>query len=156
HLARGRPGRNRRVVAGRRRTPGMRRNHVLWSGAMGIELPIGRRAVTAFIHDVAMAALSFPLALWLRLGGRLMEQAGPFIIPGTALFAGVAAAIFLLLGLYRGVWRYASLSDLIAILRAVTLLILVYLPIMFVLSRLQGMPRSALVINWFVLVFLLG
>src|SRR5262249_53684399 len=37
-----------------------------------------------------------------------------------------------------------------------TLIILIYLPIMFVLSRLQGMPRSALVINWFVLVFLLG
>jgi O-antigen biosynthesis protein WbqV len=123
---------------------------------MGIKLPIGQRAATAFIHDVAMAAVSFPVALWLRLGDRLMEQAGTFIVPGTALFAGVAAAVFLLLGLYRGVWRYASLSDLLAILRAVTLVILVYLPIMFVLSRLQGMPRSALAINWFVLVFLLG
>jgi O-antigen biosynthesis protein WbqV len=123
---------------------------------MGIQLPLGRRAVTAFVHDVAMAAVSFPLALWLRLGDHLMEQAGSFLLPGTALFAGVAALVFLLLGLYRGVWRYASLSDLIAILRAVTLVILVYLPVMFLLSRLQGMPRSALAINWFVLAFLLG
>lgn len=131
-------------------------NRVLLSGRMGIHLPLGRRAATAFAHDVAMAALSFPLALWLRLGDRLIEQAGGFLLPGTALFAGVAALVFLLLGLYRGVWRYASLSDLVAILRAATLVILVYLPIMFVLSRLQGMPRSTLAINWFVLVFLLG
>jgi O-antigen biosynthesis protein WbqV len=123
---------------------------------MGIQLPIGRRALTAFVHDVAMAAVSFPLALWLRLGDHLTEQAGSFILPGTALFAAVAALVFLLLGLYRGVWRYASLSDLIAILRAVTLLILVFLPVMFLASRLDGMPRSALAINWFVLVFLLG
>ncbi len=122
----------------------------------GLALGFGWRTVFAFVHDVAMAAAAFVLALYLRLGDRLMEQAGPFLAYGTVIFAAVAALVFLLVGLHRGIWRYASMNDLIAILRAATLVILIYLPIMFVLSRLDGMPRSALLIGWFVLIFLLG
>ena len=122
----------------------------------GLGTGFGWRAAIAFGHDVAMAAVAFVLALYLRLGDRLLDQAGPFLAYGTAIFTVVAAIVFLLLGLYRGLWRYASMSDLIAILRAATLVILVFLPIMFVLSRLAGMPRSALLISWFVLIFLLG
>ena len=122
----------------------------------GLALGFGWRTVFAFVHDVAMAAAAFVLALYLRLGDRLMEQAGPFLAYGTVIFATVAALVFLLAGLHRGIWRYASMNDLIAILRAATLVILIYLPIMFVLSRLDGMPRSALLIGWFVLIFLLG
>ncbi len=64
--------------------------------------------------------------------------------------------MFLLTGLYRGIWRYASLPDLFNIARAVSLTVLVFLPVMFVLTRLEALPRSTLLINWFVLIALLG
>ncbi len=59
-------------------------------------------------------------------------------------------------GLYRGIWRYASLSDLLAIGRAVTIALLIFLPITFIFNRLDSVPRGSLVITWFVLIFLLG
>ena len=43
-----------------------------------------------------------------------------------------------------------------AILKAVTLAILVFVPVMFLLNRLEAMPRSTLLINRFVLMALHG
>src|SRR5579862_7644183 len=59
-------------------------------------------------------------------------------------------------GLYRGIWRYASLPDLFAIARAATLTVLIFLPVMFLVTRLETFPRSTLFINWLVLIALLG
>ena len=78
------------------------------------------------------------------------------LLPTWALFVAVAAASFLVTGLYRGLWRYASLNDLVAILKAATLAIFLFMLLGFVMTRLEGLPRTSLVINWFVLIFLLG
>ncbi len=106
------------------------------------------------LHDVAMAALSFPLSVWLRVGS--LEPNLPFLGLGTASFSACAAGVFLFTRINRGVWRYASLRDLLEISRAVTLTILIFLAIQFLTTRLQGYPRSAALIDWFVLIFLLG
>jgi len=115
------------------------------------------RGHIAFLHDVIMAALSFLLSLWLRLGDRLFFSWDSHrLIMATGLFTLVAAGAFLSLRLYRGIWRYASLNDLLALTKAVTVTILVFLPLLFLLTRLEDVPRSMLVINWFVLLALLG
>jgi O-antigen biosynthesis protein WbqV len=54
------------------------------------------------------------------------------------------------------VWRYASIEEMIQIARAVGFTILIFVLCMFFITRLQQMPRSALMINWFVLVALMG
>jgi FlaA1/EpsC-like NDP-sugar epimerase len=68
----------------------------------------------------------------------------------------VAAVVFLGMRLYRGIWRYASVNDLVALVRAVTLVILAFVPILFLVTRLEDFPRSLPIINWFVLIALLG
>lgn len=115
-----------------------------------------RRALVAFLHDVAMAALAFVMALVLRLGSGAFEALEQGLWLPAVIFTAVAAGVFLLTGLYRGVWRYASLSDLVAIVRAATLALLVFLPVTFLLTRLEQVPRSAFVIAWFLLVSLLA
>jgi FlaA1/EpsC-like NDP-sugar epimerase len=117
---------------------------------------LSARAEVAFLHDAFMAAASFLLSLQLRLGGEMLDYAGESLLIGTVIFTTVAVTVFWWMGLYRGVWRYASMNDLLAISRAVTLTILIFLPLMFLVTRLESMPRSVLVINWFVLMFLLG
>ena len=47
--------------------------------------------------------------------------------PAVGIFTAVAGGVFWFTGLYRGVWRYASMSDMLAITRAVTLVILIFL-----------------------------
>jgi O-antigen biosynthesis protein WbqV len=118
---------------------------------------IPRRGWYVFAHDVVMAALSFLLSLYLRVG-----DAVPLFFPtdtlvlATVVFTAIAGAVFLLTNLYRGVWRYASLSDLLAVARASTLTVALFLLVLFVWTRLEPMPRSVPFINWLVLTALLG
>jgi FlaA1/EpsC-like NDP-sugar epimerase len=121
-----------------------------------VVFPTSRRALLAFLHDVAMAALSLIIALALRLGGGVWNYAPRLMLVYLLAFTLIAAGAFLVTGLYRGIWRYASLPDLFNIARAVTLTIAVFLGVMFVLTRLEALPRSTLLIDGFVLAALLG
>lgn len=114
-----------------------------------------RRSTIAAIHDICMAALSFILSLYLRLGDNI-TIAYEYVFIGTVLFTAVCFMVFTSMRLYQGIWRYASVPDLIAIVKSVTLAILIFLPLLFVVTRLEGFPRSSLFINWLVLIVLLG
>ena len=119
-----------------------------------VRLPF--RAYIAYAHDVFMAAVSFVLALYLRLGDQILYYSQSLLLEGTILFTAVSAVVFWFMGLYRGVWLYASVNDLLAIARATSVAILAFLLIMFLWTRLETLPRSLLVIDWFVLLALLG
>ncbi len=114
------------------------------------------RAFAALLHDIFMAGLSFVLALGLRLGDQALPHLTERLIPAWILFVGVGGAVFWVTGLYRGIWRYASMNDLAAIVKAVTITLMIYVPIAFLTTRGADIPRSSIVINWFVLIFLLG
>ena len=114
------------------------------------------RARIAFTHDVIMAALSFPLSLYLRMGDGIFIFAGSYLLRGTIIFTLIAAVVFLTSRLYKGIWRYASIDDLVAMTKAVTLIVLIFLPLMFIVGRLESVPRSLPLINWFVLLAMLG
>lgn len=114
------------------------------------------RQTIAFVHDIAMAAISFVAALALRLGPGALDALSRELWLALVLFTAVCAVVFRFTGLYRGIWRYASLNDLEAIVRAATLSILIFLAVSFLITRLDDLPRASLIINWFVLVFLLG
>ena len=54
---------------------------------------------------------------------------------------------------YRGVWRFASMNDLLRIIRAVTVAVLIVFPVLYLFSLLQDIPRSILPLYG---VFLIG
>ncbi len=114
------------------------------------------RQKIAFGHDLIMAFLSLPIAMFLRMGRDMFIYDISFVVFAAGVFALVAGTCFWTLNLYGGIWRYASLNDLMVILKAVTLAILVFVPLMFMLNRLEWIPRSTPMINWFVLAALLG
>ena len=122
---------------------------------MRAKLPLGRAKI-AYGHDIFMASLSLPLSLWLRMGSSIDTVPTEFVVQSTVLFAVVAACVFWPMGLYRGIWRYASMNDLIQITKAVSLAVLIFVPILFITSRAEFLPRSLPIINWFVLMTLLG
>src|SRR4029077_5268435 len=103
-----------------------------------------------------MAALSVVASLYLRLGSDVLDYKPPLTITYILSFTAIAGTVFLFTGLYRGIWRYASLPDLFNIARAVTITVAIFVPVMFVLTRLEALPRSTLLIDWFVLIALLG
>ena len=119
-------------------------------------LPSFNRARIAFAHDTFMAALSFPLSMYLRLGDFYYFYIGEYILAASFAFAAISAPIFLYSRMYRGIWAYASIEDLAAITKGVTLSILIFLPALFLFTRLEQLPRSLPLIQWFILMALLG
>ena len=119
-------------------------------------LPPLNRARIAFAHDVAMAMASFPLALWLRTGSEFGFYTQGYIVEGTVAFGLIAAAVFRFSRMYRGIWAYASIDDLVAITRGVTITLLIFVPLLFLATRLDFFPRSVPFIQWVLLIAMLG
>jgi O-antigen biosynthesis protein WbqV len=115
-----------------------------------------QRSHIAFVHDIIMAAISFPLALYLRVGEGVVYYAPNNILFSAGIFTLIAAVSFWYFGLYRGIWRYASLNDVIRIAKAVSVAVAVLFLVLFLTTRLDWMPRSAPIIQWFLLMALLG
>ncbi len=110
-----------------------------------------------FIHDLAMAALTLPLALYLRLDVQAFERFSPDeLLVMVGGFVAIAAVSFRFQNMYHGIWRYASINDLLAIVRGVTLLVVVSTLALFLYNRLENFPRSTPFIAWCVLLLLLG
>ncbi len=114
------------------------------------------RGLIVYGHDIFMAAASFLLSVYLRLGLWGFEVYPERWVAACLLFMVICAVVFWPSGMYRGVWRYASLNDLWAITKAVTAAVLIFAFVMFIWTRLEPLPRSVLLINWFVLMALLG
>jgi len=128
-------------------------------GHSSVTLPLppnSHRALLAFLHDVVMAAASFAVAFYLRLGTDALSYEPRMTLAYGGMFTAVAGVVFLFTGLYRGIWRYASLPDLFNITKAATFTVLIALLVMFVFARVETFPRSTLLINWLVLIAFLG
>jgi O-antigen biosynthesis protein WbqV len=115
-----------------------------------------QRSHITFVHDIFMAAVSFPLALYMRVGEGIQFYDLNSIILSSLSFMLISAACFWYLGLYRGIWRYASLNDLSTIAKAVTAAVAILFLVLLLTTRLDWLPRSAPLIQWFLLMALLG
>lgn len=119
-------------------------------------LRLNRRVLLVAAHDIVMAAVSLPLAIWLRFWIVDIDWSPWEAWQPTLIFAAVAGVVFQYTGLYRGIWHFASLRDMLAILRGSLLSLLIFLPLLFVFTRLADYPRSALVMQFFILMLLLA
>ncbi|MCR9072263.1 MAG: polysaccharide biosynthesis protein [Alphaproteobacteria bacterium] len=114
-----------------------------------------RRSLLIFGHDTFLAAVSFPLALYIRLGEDIVRWPEQAITHGTALFTLTALAVFLVMRLDTHIWRYTSVGDLAQIVRAVLVIIAAFLALQFVVTRLETLPRSFLLIEAVLLTIML-
>ncbi len=118
-------------------------------------LPKVSRSLVIFAHDLAAALASLVLAILLLENGRLVLADARFLVHAVPLFLALASASFLAFGLHRGIWSYTSISDLGAIVKASTWVILLFVAIELVAQGTTAVPRAAWVIQWLVLVVLL-
>lgn len=114
------------------------------------------RSFLTLIHDTFIIILSLQVSIFLRLGEDISQISTPAIVLNTFLYVLFGIAIFLGKHIYRGMWRYASLGDLVSISLSVTYITLLYIPVMFFLPPEFSLPRSTPLINWFVLTSFLG
>ncbi|MFA5684239.1 MAG: nucleoside-diphosphate sugar epimerase/dehydratase [Lysobacteraceae bacterium] len=113
-----------------------------------------RIAVVA--HDLGMVWLAWFAMNYVRYRFQDPPQAVPLFTPEILLVLVAQGAVFWWTGLYRGLWRFASLPDLWNIARAGVFGALGISLVLFVFSRLEGVPRSVLLLYPLVLLVLLG
>ncbi len=115
-----------------------------------------RRSLVAAIHDITMAALSLPLALYLRLGDEAWAFAEPYFALHMLVFMACFVGAVFAFSLQREVWRYVSINELTTLARVVTLSIVLTYAALFLMQRLEGIPRSLPLLHWMVLGALLS
>ena len=112
------------------------------------------RTALAFLHDIAAAAAAWLIAYWLRFNLEVPQPFDTLMLESLLWVVPLQAAIFWWFGLYRGIWRYASLPDLKRIVIAVAVAALA-LPALFLMLRI-AVPRSVLVFDPVLLVMIMG
>ena len=109
------------------------------------------RAHLAFVHDVIMAAAAFTAAVSLTMGFARVFSA-PVEVFWNAVLYGIAAAVsFKVTKLYRSLWYYVSLTEMMCIIKSVTLCTAVFLPIYLLSPTLSHYPIHTVIAAWFVL-----
>jgi FlaA1/EpsC-like NDP-sugar epimerase len=112
---------------------------------------------TVVIHDMLMILVAWLLAYWFRFN----LQSVPHDYWQSALLylwivIPIQAALFWLVGLYRGVWRFASLPDLLRILKGTGIGLVVIVAVIFALYLLESVPRSVPLLYGLFLIILLS
>ena len=116
-----------------------------------------RSRIAAVIHDVVMIPIAWVGAYWLRYN--LGTVPDPFLdralilIPAIVVVQGL---IFYSFGLYRGVWRFASIADFLRIAKAVLVGVTVCGMLLFLTTRMQYVPRSVPILYGVLLFGFLG
>jgi FlaA1/EpsC-like NDP-sugar epimerase len=105
------------------------------------------RRLSVFAHDVLAAGLAWMAAFWLRFNFDIPADYQELMLGTLPWALGIHAAVFWVLGLYRGLWRYASLSDLQRIGVAIGIAALA-VPAAFALVQLaMPVPRTVYVLT---------
>lgn len=97
----------------------------------------------AVMLDLCMVFVAWIGSYWLRFNlgviqDRYIEYAFE-VLPVVIVIQGIALYLF---GVFRGVWRFTSLDDLVRIIKAVTIGTAILMALMFVTVRLGDVPRS--------------
>ncbi|MBK1646664.1 polysaccharide biosynthesis protein [Thiocapsa imhoffii] len=102
-----------------------------------------RSRLLVFVHDMLMIPAAWGLAYWMRFNlayvpPEFIEEA----ISALPLVVVVVGSVYWAFGLYRGVWRFASINDLVRIALAVLVGTTLLLFVFFALNRMAYIPRS--------------
>src|SRR3989338_4793134 len=114
------------------------------------------RVALAMLHDAMAVALAWVGAYLLRLNFELSPNFWAESSRALLWIVPLQMAVFWRFGLYRGIWRYASLNDLRRIVLAVLLAGLLIPFVLWMLHVNLFVPRAVLVLNPLLLILMMG
>ena len=106
------------------------------------------------VHDLCIVVVVWVGLRWLASAAG--APAAPSLIREVVLALVLQGAAFQMVGLYRGVWRFASLPDLANIVRGVVIGLVAIVTVTLLANWLPSIPRRVLVPYPLALIFLLG
>jgi FlaA1/EpsC-like NDP-sugar epimerase len=119
-------------------------------------LKVSRYTLLALAHDLCAAALAWAAAYYLRFNFELPPDYRGEMWRTLLWVAPLQLLVFWYMGLYRGIWRYASVADLRRIFMAV-LLAAMLIPLVLWMFRINAVvPRSVLILDPILLLLAMG
>jgi FlaA1/EpsC-like NDP-sugar epimerase len=112
-------------------------------------------------YDALLITVAAPLAFFIRLDlSPALVHSLPLLLTFIAAALAIKLPIFYGFGLYRQYWRYASIAELKLIATAVTVsslvLTVLFVAILLPYDLLPTFPRSVLLIDWLMMLLLIG
>lgn len=116
---------------------------------------LNHRTAAAFLHDLCAIAIAWWLAFLLRFNFELPADYAQAALSSLIWVLPLFGILFFVFGLYRGIWRYASLSDLQHLAAAVSIggLLLAAVVVLFGVALI---PRSVLLLHPVLLAVIMG
>lgn len=114
------------------------------------------RKFSVIFHDFIMVATAWLLAYGVKYNFELAGAGWEYYRHTIAIVLVCQGLILWYLGLYKGVWRFASMPDLWNILRGAAVGTLLISVVLFLYNRMNDVPRTILLLYPVFLVFLLG
>lgn len=102
-----------------------------------------------------MTGIAFAIAIYLHLGWQFLAAFEPPLWKGILCYGLVSVGTFSFTRLYRSLWCYASLPDMVSIAKSVTIATATFIPLYFLSGDLSKLPLEALAVSWFISVTLL-
>jgi len=118
-----------------------------------LALPRFTKRILVFGVDALLCVLAVWLAICLRTESWAILRTNDWLAVGLSLV--VATPVFVVLGLYRAVYRYAGLAALMTVTKAVLIYGLIYAALLTILA-LPGVPRTLGVLQPMLLLILIG
>lgn len=113
------------------------------------------RFISMMALDVILINLAVYIMLLLRFDGNISKTFVHNFLLNMPLFSLVTLGFLISLKLYHRVWEYASIGEMMAIVRAITYSMAVVVLITFTF-RLPSLPRSVYIGSWCLMVMIIG
>jgi FlaA1/EpsC-like NDP-sugar epimerase len=114
------------------------------------------RRLIVFLHDVIAVALAWVAAFWLRFNLEVPDDFYDVMVYRLPWAVVIYATLFWMLGLYRGLWRYASVPDLQLIVTTVAVGALAVPAAVILHGAGTTVPRSVYVLTPVLLLLIMG
>ncbi len=111
---------------------------------------------TILCIDVALVCTSYVMAYLIRFEGDIPPQQMNLLLQTLPWIVPLKIAIFSWVGLYRGMWRYTSIADLINIITATVISAGTIALTLVLVRRFEGFPRSVLILDALITLMLIG
>lgn len=119
-------------------------------------LPARMRTLVASTHDLVAATFAWVVAFALRFNFDIPAAVFEPMLESLLWIVPLQAVIFYSFGLYRGIWRFASIPDLRRIMFAAATVGLAIPTVLLMMQRMGDVPRSVLIMYPLLLVLLMG
>lgn len=114
------------------------------------------RILMAILHDIVAIAFAWFLAYLLRFNFSIPPSFEAEMLATMGWVVILQGSILIIFGLYRGVWRFASISDLKRIFLSVGFASVLLTAFFFMIKTSVVIPRSVLVLNPLLLILMMG